>query len=57
MSLILSKITRRIKKQDRDAIDNRNRPMDDPDIRLIFKMSVISIFKKSMTGWRISPEN
>ena len=57
MSLILSKITRRIKKQDQDAIDNRNRPMDDPDIRRIFKMSVIGIFKKSMTGWRISPEN
>lgn len=42
-------------KQDQGEIANRNRPIGDPDIVLIFKINVISILKKYMVRWRISP--
>lgn len=42
----LPKLTRHVEKQDQEAIDIRNRPVDVPDILLLFKVNVISIFKK-----------
>lgn len=51
MSLNLSKFTRHTMKQDQEKLDNRNRPIGDPDIALFFKINEISILKKYMIGW------